>query len=724
MFTYIARVVVAHPWRVIAGWIVVALAVIILSPSLDDYTTGNQQTFLPSTFESSQAQDAGNQYFPTQSGANGSLVVTRFDGAPLSPADQQTATGLAAKLQSSAIPGVVSVQATPASVSSDGKAVALQVVFDGQPGDDQVNAAVPVIRDDAEAQLANTGLVSGLTGNAAIQVDTTAAYDDADRIITVTTVVIILVLLGAIFRSPIIAVLPVAAIGVALQVVSGLTALLADLFDFQVSTTLQSILVVVLFGVGTDYIVFLLFRYRERLRQQAADPADSATDVHADALVFSTRVVGRVIASSALTVIVAFAALLLAQLGSLTTLAPGLIVAVSVMLVTALTLVPAVFTVLGRHLFWPLGPGSDSPHTPFAAIGNAVGRRPALVAAGVGVVLIVLAAFASGYTSTYNTLGELPSDIPSQQAYDTLGNSFPPGALSPTQVYVVSPGPIDPASLNPLVTALSQVNGVSSVAPPRLSQDGRAALVNVVLADDPYSNSSLDIVEGQVRDAAHAAVPGSEVLVGGQTSTFVDVRAQLAADTRLVFPVAAVAIAIILALLLLAVLAPLTLLVCVALTFVATLGAVVLVFLHGLGNDGIDFSIPIVLYLFVVAIGTDYNILLASRLREEYRNGYSSRDAARIAVSNDAPTVAAAGLVLALTFASLTLTGLANLAELGFGVAIGVAIAAFAMAPLLVPALSSLEGHAFWWPSRQKTGEGAAGVAKGAHPDAAQSRPR
>ncbi|TQC45281.1 MMPL family transporter [Rhodococcus sp. WS4] len=700
MFAYIARTVVAHPWQIIAAWVVAAVAVILFSPSLDDYTTGNQQTFLPSSFESSEAQAVGNQYFPGLSGATGSLVVVRADDAPLSLADQQTALNLATTLQNSAIPGVVSVQGSPTSLSTDGKAAALQVVFGGQPGDDQVNDAVPVLRDQAGQQLNGTGLVSGLTGNAAIQVDTTAAYDNADKVITIATVVVILTLLGLIFRSPVIAVLPVLVIGVVLAVVTGLTAVLADLFDFEVSTSLQSILVVVLFGVGTDYIVFLLFRYRERLRQQAA--AGSTADTHREALVFSTDVVGRVVASSALTVIVAFAALLLAKLGSLTTLAPGLIVAVAVMLVTALTLIPAVFTVLGRHLFWPLGPGHDSPHTPFASIGAAIGRRPAVFAVAVGVVLIALASFASGYKSTYNTLGELPSDTPSQQAFDTLGQSFPAGALSPTQVYVVAPGPLDPASLTPLVAALTQVQGVSSVAPPRPSQDGRAALVNVILADDPYDNSALDLVEGPIRDAAHGAVPGSEVVVGGQTSTFVDVRAQLAKDTRLVFPVAAVAIALILALLLLAVLAPLNLLICVALTFVATLGAVVLLFLHGLGYPGIDFSIPIVLYLFVVAIGTDYNILLASRLREEFRNGYSSRDAARIAVSNDAPTVAAAGLILALTFASLTLTGLANLAELGFGVAIGVAIAAFAMAPMLVPSLSALEGRAFWWPSRQK----------------------
>lgn len=708
MFAFIARTVVAHPWRTIAAWVVAAIAVVVFSPSLDDYTSADQQSFLPSSFESSEAQNIGNEYFPTLSGATGSLVVTRADGGVLSTTDQQTALNLASSLQDSAIPGVLSVQETPDSLSPDGKAAALQVIFDGQPGDEQVDSAVPIVRDDAQTHLEGSGLVSGLTGNAAIQVDTTAAYDNADRVITIATIIIILTLLGLIFRSPLISLLPVLVIGAVLAVVTGLTAVLADVFGFEVSTTLQPLLVVVLFGIGTDYMVFLLFRYRERLRQNAREGSPTAGGMsgHEESLIFATGVVGRVIASSALTVIVAFAALLLAQLGSLTTLAPGLIVAVAVMLVTALTLIPAVFTVLGRHLFWPLGPGHDSPRTPFSSIGAAIGRRPAVFASAVGAVLLALAAFAPSYSSTYNTLGELPSDTPSQQAYNTLAESFPAGALSPTQIFVLAPNPLDPDSLTPLVTAVSQVQGVSSVAPPQLSQDGRAALVDVVLSDDPYSNSALDLVEGPIRDAAHGSVPGAEVVVGGETSTFADVRAQLAADTRLVFPVAGIAIAVILALLLLAVLAPINLLLCVALTFVATLGSVVIVFLHLLGYEGIDFSIPIVLYLFVVAIGTDYNILLASRLREEFRNGYRARDAARIAVTNDASTVAAAGLILALTFSSLTLTGLANLAQLGFGVAIGVALAAFAMAPLLVPSLSALEGRAFWWPGRQRPADG------------------
>jgi RND superfamily putative drug exporter len=697
MFGSIARTVIAHPWRVIGTWIVLAAAVIVFAPSLDDYTTGNQQSFLPSTFESVEAQDAGDENFPAQSGATGSLVVVRDDGAALTTTDQGTVAALATTLQSDAIPGVDSVQETPQSLSPDGLTAALSVAFDGQPGDEAVDDAVPALRTASDEALAGSGLTSALTGNAAIQVDTTTAYASAERTITIATVLLIVLLLGLVFRSPLIAVIPIVVIGVVLSVVTGLTALLADLLDFQVSDTLQPILVVVLFGIGTDYIVFVLFRYREHLRRGES---------HREALEVSVGVVGRVVASSALTVIGAFAALLFAQLESLSTLAPGLIVAVAVMLLTALTLIPALFALLGRSLFWPLGPGREPARGPFAAVGSFTARRPLVPALGVGVVLVVLTLFASGYKATYDTLDELPASTASRQAYATLDASFPAGALSPTQVYVVGSAPLDPTALTTLATNLAAVPGVSSVAPPTVTTDGTAALVTVVLADDPYSDAAMATVEGPLRDAAHGSVPGAEVYVGGQTSAFVDVRDQLRADTGRVFPIAAVIIVVILGLLLTALLGAVNLLVCVALTFTATLGAVVLLYLHALGYAGIDFSIPIVLYLFVVAIGTDYNILIAARMHEEYRAGASPREAARLAITHDAPTASAAGIILACTFASLMLTGIANLAELGFGVAVGIVVAAFLMAPLLVPALSALEGRAFWWPTRRHAASG------------------
>ena len=660
MFAAVARSVIAHPWRTVAVWIVAVGLLIGLSPKLSSYTTSNQQTFLPKSFESVKAQNVGNKYFPAQSGATGSLVVSRNDGGKLASSDQQKVQGLVSTLNNDKLTGVSTVNLSSSSLAPNGKVMAAQVVFKGQPGDTKVNSGVDSVRSKTDAYLVGSGLRNGLTGNAAISVDTTKAYDNADTIITIATVALIVILLGAIFRSPLIAVLPIIVIGIVHAAAVGLTADLAAVFGFHVSNSVAPILVVVLFGVGTDYIVFLLFRYRERLRRGAS---------HGDALRFATAKVGLVIASSALTVIGAFAALLLAKLGSLQTLAPALIAAVATMLITALTLVPALFILLGRHLFWPFGPGRASERSVFAREGRFVACHPGL---------------------------------------NTLSSAFPPGALSPTQVYVTGSQKLRQSDLQPLVTNLTKAKGVAQVSQPTDSSDGKTALTSVILKDDPYSNTALDNVKGPVRTAAHGSVSGDQVLVGGQTSTSVDVRQQLRSDTRLVFPVAAAIILVILALLLQALVAPVNLLVCVALAFSATLGACVIVFLKIGSFSGIDFTLPMTLYLFVVAIGTDYNILMSSRLREEFMNGHSPRESARIAITNDAPTVAAAGIILALTFASLMLAGLDNLIELGFGVAVGIVIAGFLMAPVLIPALSSVEGRVFWWPRHARRSGGRA----------------
>jgi RND superfamily putative drug exporter len=689
MFAAVARSVIGHPWRTIAVWVIAAILLIVLSPKLSTYTTSNQQSFLPSSFQSVRAQNVGNKYFPAQSGGTGSIVVSRNDGGQLTSSDQQKVQGLVSTLNNDKLTGVTTVQLSPSSLAQNGKVMAAQVVFKGQPGADNVNTGVNSVRSKTSAYLAGSGLKNGLTGNAAISVDTTNAYNHAETIITIATVLLIFVTLGAIFRSPLISVLPIIVIGIVHAAAVGLTADLAAAFGFQVSNSVAPILVVVLFGVGTDYIVFLLFRYRERLRRGAS---------HHEALRFASSKVGVVIASSALTVIGAFAALLLAKLGSLQTLGPALIAAVGLMLLTALTLVPALFILLDRHLFWPLGPGKASEGGVFTREGRFVASHPGVMAAVVVVVLGGLAIGATGYDPTYNTLAELPSDTPSQVAYNTLSTAFPAGALSPTQVYVSGSQKLGQSNLQPMVAALTKAKGVAQVAQPTLSSDGTAALTNVILKDNPYSNAALDNVKGPVRSAAHGSVPGDQVLVGGQTSQLVDVRQQLRSDTRLVFPVAAAIIIVILALLLQALVAPFNLLLCVALAFAATLGACVIVFLDLGSFSGIDFSLPMTLYLFVVAIGTDYNILMSSRLREEFMNGYSPRESTRIAITNDAPTVAAAGVILSLTFASLMLAGLDNLLELGFGVAVGIIIAAFLMGPVLIPSLSTVEGHVFWWP--------------------------
>jgi RND superfamily putative drug exporter len=397
---------------------------------------------------------------------------------------------------------------------------------------------------------------------------------------------------------------------------------------------------------------------------------------------------------------IAFAALLLASLGSLQTLAPGLIVGVAVMLLAALTLVPALFAVLGRYLFWPGGVGTPRSDRFSARFGRLVAAHPAPILGGLVVVLVVLSLGSSKYAATYNTLAELPSDTPSLQAYNTMASAFPAGILGPTQVYANGTTPLSSTSLGNLTTRLSQAQGVAEVASPQLSADKTAALVTVILKDDPYSSAALDNVKGPVRQAAHGSVPGDQVLVGGQTSTLVDVRQSIHHDTRLVFPVAFALIALILGLLLVSIVAPVNLLAGVALIYAATLGALSLVFITATGDSGIDFSNPIVLYLFVIAIGTDYNILMSDRLRDEFLQGRSPKEMVLNAITYGAPAVWTAGVILAGTFASLLISGIANLVQLGFGVMVGIVVSAFVLAPVMIPCLARLEGRVFWWPGK------------------------
>jgi RND superfamily putative drug exporter len=694
VFQRISKLVIAHPWRVIAAWVVLGAVIVGLAPDLSTYTSNNNSSFLPSTYQSVKALEAAEQYFPPLAQASGLIVVSAHDGGALSSADQSKVAALAGSLTADHIPAVGSVSTSPSYLSENKKVQLVQVVFNGQAGDPGPNGAVPTVRERTDSFLAGSGLHGQLTGNAAISVDSTTAYENAEIVIGIATVVLILALLGLVFRSPLIALLPIVVIGAVHEVAQSITALLADWLNFQVGPELAPLLLVVMFGVGTDYMVFLLFRHREHVAKGEAP---------LKALDTAVSRVGVVIASAAATVIAAFAALLVASLESLRTLAPGLIVGVALMLLAALTLAPAIMSLLGLRLFWPSPPkppSHDGDHrTRSERIGAMVAKRPAMVLSVCAAVLIGLALGTLGYKTTYNQLAELPSSTLSQQAYNEMATAFPPGFLGPTQVFVTSSQKVDHQQVSQLAGKLSKTKGVASVLPIQYNQDGRAAEFQVILTDDPYSIEAIDNVRGPVRETANGSIPGASVLVGGTTSQLVDVQTALRKDMKHVFPLALAIVAVILALLLQALLGPIYLLIGVVLTYAATLGTIVLVFLDGAGFAGLDFTIPIIVYLFVMAIGTDYNILIASRLREEFKAGRPPREAARLAIIHGAPAVSAAGLILAGTFASLLLTGIQLLEEIGLAVALGVLLAANILATRIVPTLAAIRGFHFWWPN-------------------------
>jgi RND superfamily putative drug exporter len=384
-------------------------------------------------------------------------------------------------------------------------------------------------------------------------------------------------------------------------------------------------------------------------------------------------------------------------------MAPAFIISVAMMLLAALTLIPALLALIGPKVFWPSKRWQVAPQGRlWKRLAGQIARHPGRMAAASGGLLVVLAIGMFFMHGSYDFTGSLPSNTQSAQATKQLQSSFPAGALSPTQVYVTGRQQLTKAELATIVARLQRVDGVAAVAPAVLNPSGTTASISLSLKAAPDSAAALDLAAGPLRAAAHAAAgPGRQALVGGETMAMADIRAANSRDYTVVFPVAALLILVILAVLLRSVIAPLYLLVGVGLGFAATLGASVFAFQWIKGDPGIVFMLPMMVYLFVVAVGTDYNILLTTRLREEIVEGASPHDAAAMAVEHAGPTVAAAGVILAGTFGSMMAAGIDLLSEMGFAVGIGILLVSIVMAAILIPSVATLLGSRIWWPGHQ-----------------------
>jgi putative drug exporter of the RND superfamily len=694
-FGALGRFIVRNPWKVIGAWILVAIAVIATAPALP--TTTNESSFLPSSYESIRAQALQTQAFPQASNVTADaaiIVFSRPGDGKLSPADSATVASVVSQLNARHIPNILGIAPGP---KSPNQLVQLATVaMDNSVVNGAGSAAgdaIKVLRADIKPLMSGTGLNEGVTGTAASQLDSEQSGNQALAIVGAATFLLILILLLVIFRAPIIAVMPLVLIGIAYQVATGLIADVNSALNLNSTSADSTILLVVLFGIGTDYFLFLMFRYRERLRLGEGKQV---------AMVQTVTRVGEVIASAAGVVIAAFLALSLSSLSIFRSLGPTLAIAVAVTLIAALTLIPAVVSLVGPAVFWPSKAWRREPKAgSFAAIGRALGARPGLFAAASGLVLVLLAIGSLSLKPTFDlgTAG-VPSTAESVTAMNTLETGFPPGQTEPTQVLLhATSGTLTRPELASYYANLSKMPGVGSVAPPIVSKDGATASYSVYLKTDPESTDAVSLIKNQLRPDAHsAAPPGTYALVGGITSVYADIQQALNRDYAVVFPVAAIIILLILGLLLRSVVAPWYLMVSVGLGFAATLGATVLVFQTLAGQTGLVFILPMYMYLFVVALGTDYNILMISRLREEARAGKPPREAASLALAHAGPAIGAAGLILVGTFASLTLAQEQVLTQVGFAVAAGIAIAAFVMAMFFSPSLTALIGRRAWWP--------------------------
>ncbi|GHG64814.1 MMPL family transporter [Streptomyces griseocarneus] len=695
MFRRVGRFAVHRPWLTIAGWIIAAVALAMLAPGLK--STTDETEFLPSHYESVRVGNLQQKAFPQTEQPAAIAVFQRSDGGKLSADDQRDVAKVAAGLEGKHREKIAKVATGPQAVSPNGEIALANIIATTKNSyDEKLPASVKKLREDAKPLLKDTHLKMGITGQAASALDSQESSGDTDAMIMMATLVLIVVLLLVIFRSPLIAILPVLIIGVVFSVALGLIGTAADLGGMKADSSISAILIVVLFGVGTDYILFLLFRYREHLR---------AGQEPKQALVDAVAKVGETIASAAGAVIVAFLALLLSTMGMMRAMGPSLAISVAVTLVAALTLVPAVFSLLGTKAFWPSKAWKKTPKNRFAnAVGGVVSRRPALVAVLSTAVLAVLAVGTFSFRAEFDTSSQMPQKLESVQAMKDMQRGFSAGQSDPAMVYLKSKdgSRLDKAALETYRARLDAVEGVGKAAPAVTSPDGTVAQYSVVLKYAPTADKAIALAGGPLRDSAHKAAPaGTEALVGGTSAVLSDVKDAVSHDYRVVFPVAGIAIMIILGLLLRSLVAPWYLMISVALGFGATLGSTVWLFQDYKGESGLLFMLPVIVYLFVVAIGTDYNILMVARLREEVRRGVAAREAIRTAVAQSAPTIASAAIILAGTFGVLMLADNSMLQQMGFAVAFGILLTAFIMAMLLVPTVTSLLGHKAWWPGHQ-----------------------
>ncbi|MFI6253170.1 MMPL family transporter [Streptomyces sp. NPDC051016] len=702
MFRRIGNVVVRHPVWTIVAWLIAAVAIVTTAPSLP--SNSDESSFLPKSYESIKAADLQERAFPSAFTPSAIALYQRADGGRLTADDKKDVARITTELGAKHIDQVQKV--VPGQPSEDGKYTLTLVQMDSKNAGQPVQAdAAKVLRDDVKALAKGTDLEVKLGGSAAQALDQQDSSKRGEALIGIGTFVIILVTLLIIFRAPILAFLPLITIGLVSAIANGLISYATKLFDLQANSSVSSILIVVLFGVGTDYFLFLMFRYRERLR---------AGDEPKEAMINAVGRVGEAIASAAGAVIIAFLALVLSTLGFLKQMGPALAIAVSVTLIAGLTLIPAVVSLIGPKVFWPSKSWQREPaNARFAALGRGVRRRPALAAAASGLVLLVLSLGTLGYKATFDLAsGSMPKTKESMVVQDEMQKAYSAGAAAPTDVYLSSTDgkPLDRAGFDAYARKLGAVDGVASARMSQVNKAGTTADFTVTLKYEASTDKAIDAV-GRVRDVAHDNAPqGTEALVGGMSSIYKDIDSAVNHDYRTVFPVAAVLIMVILGLLLRSVVAPWYLIASVGLGFGSTLGATVWIFQDAQNKPGLMFMLPVIMYLFVVAIGTDYNILMIARLREEAREGRDPREAAGMALRHAGPTVAAAGFILAATFATMMLAGNSLLTEMGFAVSFGIAVAAFVMAMFFTPSLTALIGHAAWWPGHADRAEPGAGT--------------
>ncbi|MDG6109549.1 MMPL family transporter [Dactylosporangium aurantiacum] len=615
--------------------------------------------------------------------AQTAIVVFERQDAPLTDADR--AAIAAAEPRLAAVPGVT--QGPPPAVSDDRQAALLVVPLRDGLDDQAVYAAVDALRGVLRDAGLPNGLTGQVTGGAAFGRDIDAAFDGADVTLLLATVIVVAVLLLVTYRSPILWIVPLVVIGLADQVVAQLLPWVARLVGERTDAAVSGIVSVLVFGAGTDYALLFIARYREQLRHDAS---------RREAMTAALRGAGPAIVASAGTVVLALLTLLAATLTGNRTLGVSAALGVLVALGFSLVVLPAALVGLPRAVFWPRVPRPGTPDPTdtglWSRIAAAVGRRPGVVLA---VAVVLLAGLATGLARLDIGLAQTEqfrTQAQSVTAQQALARHFPAGASQPAVV-------VAKATAEQQTMAVARnAPGVAGTGAPERSDDGTLVQFTVELTSTSGSPEA-DWTVQRLRTAL-AGVPDAAALVGGQPATDLDRREANLRDDRVVVPLILAVVLLVLIALLRSLLAPVLLLGTVVASFAASLGAATVVLRTVFDQSGLDAGVPLLSFLFLVALGVDYNIFLVTRAREETAARGDTRAGTLRALAATGGVITSAGILLAAVFTVLGVLPVIVLTQIGVIVGIGVLLDTLLVRTVVVPAIALLLKERFWWPAQ------------------------
>ncbi|MFD5949642.1 MMPL family transporter [Streptomyces collinus] len=653
---------------------------------LGEVATNDQAAFLPRSAESTRVLEARAAF--DRSGTVPAIVVWTADGERFTKERQAEAGRAVAALAGK--PGVVG-RPSPALLSDDREAIQAVVQLKPDLGDE-----LPTVLDTVrEAARAVPDTTAQIAGPAASQADLSDAFAGIDGLLLGVALGAVLLILLLVYRSVLLPFLIILGSVFALGLACAVVYVLAERDVVRVDGQVQGILSILVIGAATDYALLLAARFREELALRA-DRFSAATAA-------VRRSFGAITASAA-TVALGLLALLASDLTNNRALGPVGAIGIGCAVLATLTFLPAALALLGRAAYWPSRPKPPQESARgsgvWRRVATAVDSRPRRTWAVTALVLAVFAAFSPSLSSKGVPLDEIfVNDAPSVAAQATLGEHFPGGSGNPAVVIADAGRAAEVTAAARSTEGVASADAVSASGRPGagepLAVDGRVR-IDATLEAAADSDAAKETVE-RLRARVHA-VPGADALVGGYTAQQYDTQQTAARDRTVIVPIVLAVILLILMLLLRSLLVPVLLVATVGLNFLATLGVSALVFRHLLGFTGTDASVPLYGFVFLVALGVDYNIFLMSRVREEAL-AYGNRQGVLRGLTTTGGVITSAGVVLAATFAALMVIPLAFLVQIAFIVAFGVLLDTLVVRSLLVPALMIDIGPRAWWPS-------------------------